>query len=451
MRWLCIWYWLAGHLLAQNPKKQKALLIAGDVSTHCLGTKDSSTVPLFSDAVSATLLSNHKQRPMIYFSLQSDASKRKLIALQKDSDTEAKLYMDGMGIFHFAIEQVCPHLKRILDQAPWHRTKIDYLVCHQASRIVCEALRSRLGLSEAQCPYSLREWGNTSSASIPMTLLQALSSELRSHSKRLILCGFGTGLCWGSMCWESQPMDFCASYRVLAQAPTAERPLVSVIVAVYEAEHRLEALVSAIDQSLKALNYELILVDDASKDKSWELIQHLSEGALHLSALRVLGIGLHQNIGQHMATYLGLTYGRGRYLVTLDDDLQHRPQYIHQLLSEARRSGAEAVYGTYNQDRSWGSKLLGSLLYATKTIRTSCSSFRLLSDDLVRKLQKSQCSYIFLEALIAAQTARISTCNLRRGPTTRRRLKLQSLAENRDRYSCFRGIYLHLYMVKRYN
>ena len=212
INWGCAGYvygvWLAGHLLAQNPKKKKALLIAGDVSTHCLGTKDSSTVPLFSDAASATLLSSHKQRPTIYFSLQSDASKRKLIALQQDSNTEAKLYMDGMGIFHFAIEQVCPHLKHILDQAPWHRTKIDYLVCHQASRIVCEALRSRLGLSEAQCPSSLREWGNTSSASIPMTLLQALSSELRSHSKRLILCGFGTGLCWGSMCWESQPMDF---------------------------------------------------------------------------------------------------------------------------------------------------------------------------------------------------------------------------------------------------
>ena len=203
---------------------------------------------------------------------------------------------------------------------------------------------------------------------------------------------------------------------MLTQAPTTERPLVSVIVAVYEAEHRLEALVSAIDQSLKALSYELILVDDASKDKSWDLIKHLSEGALHLNALRVLGIGLHQNIGQHMATYLGLTHGRGRYLVTLDDDLQHQPQYIHQLLSEAQHSGAEAVYGTYNQDRSWGSKLLGSLLYATKTIRSSCSSFRLLSDDLVHQLQKSQCSYIFLEALIAAQTTRISTCNLRRAP-----------------------------------
>ena len=213
VNWGCAGYvyglWLAAHLLAQNPTKSSALLVAGDVSTHCLSKQDSSTVPLFSDAVSATLLSRNENRPTTYFSLQSDTSKRDLITLEEASGhRRPKLHMDGMGIFQFAIEQVRPHLEHILEQEMWHRSEIDYLVCHQASRIVCEAIRSRLNLSAAQCPYSLREWGNTSSASIPITLLHTLSSELQNHSKRLILCGFGTGLCWGTMRWESRPMHF---------------------------------------------------------------------------------------------------------------------------------------------------------------------------------------------------------------------------------------------------
>ena len=203
---------------------------------------------------------------------------------------------------------------------------------------------------------------------------------------------------------------------MLTQRAPQPRPLLSVVVAVYNAAHRLETVVSTIDNCLKGISYELILVDDASRDKSWETISMLATNAQHLHTVRVLGIGLLRNIGQHMATFLGLMNGRGRYLVTMDDDLQHQPHYIHQLLDEARRSGAEAVYGTYHEQSSWGSKLLGGILSAAYVIRSDCSSFRLLSSELVDRLRGESCGYLFLEALIARQSRRISSCALRRAP-----------------------------------
>ena len=212
VNWGCAGYiygmWLVAQLLNYRPHGRKALLIAGDVSTTYLSKRDRSTVPLFSDAVSSTLLSKRKELPPAHFYLYSDASRRHDISLQSNHLGEETLHMDGMGVFHFAIDRVLPHLQHILKTGPWKKKEINYVVCHQASRIVCEAIRERLEVSCEQFPYSLKQWGNTSSASIPMTLFSSLSEQLSTSRQKLLLCGFGTGLCWGSMCWESHPFLF---------------------------------------------------------------------------------------------------------------------------------------------------------------------------------------------------------------------------------------------------
>jgi len=75
----------------------------------------------------------------------------------------------------------------------------DYLVMHQANMLMNESIRKKLKLEKEKVPYSLKDYGNTSSASIPLTLVHALKNELISKEVNLILAGFGVGLSWGSV------------------------------------------------------------------------------------------------------------------------------------------------------------------------------------------------------------------------------------------------------------
>ena len=212
VNWGCAGYiyglWLAASLLQKQPISSKALLLAGDISTHFLAKRDQSTVPLFSDAVSATLLEKKVKSPPWYVYLGSDGSQYRHIRLHSEKKNKKQtLHMDGMSVFHFALQRVVPHLQNVLQKGPWRKEEIDYFVLHQASRIVNEAVRYRLDVPLEKFPYSLAEWGNTSSATIPITILNSLSNVLSLSSKRLLLCGFGTGLSWGSLLWESQPLQ----------------------------------------------------------------------------------------------------------------------------------------------------------------------------------------------------------------------------------------------------
>ena len=214
VNWGCAGYvyglWLAGSLLQHRPKNSKALLLVGDISTQCLAKEDRRTVPLFSDAVSATLLQHVAGAPVWHIYLGSDGKQHKHITTQSsEQHPEESLQMDGMSVFQFALRKVLPHLQDVLREGPWRAGEVDYFVCHQASRIVNEALRRRLGVPLSRFPYSLGRWGNTSSATIPITLLSELDGVLSECPKRLLLCGFGTGMSWGSLLWESRPLQLC--------------------------------------------------------------------------------------------------------------------------------------------------------------------------------------------------------------------------------------------------
>ena len=416
VNWGCAGYvyglWLVGSLLQHRPVGSKAILLAGDLSTRCLSKRDQSTVPLFSDAVSATLLEKKKEAPPWYVYLGSDGKQHAHIRLQaEESHRKERLKMDGMAIFQFALQKVLPHLQCLLQRGPWHEEEIDYVVCHQASRIVNEAIRKRLGVPRKKFPYSLTYWGNTSSATIPITILTSLSDVLSLGSKRLLLCGFGTGLSWGSLLWESRPLRLF-SCSIMS---SIERPLLSVVVPVYAAERRLSLLVDTIRDALQGLSYELILIDDASRDNSWAKISDVVQKTTRLGSCSLLnGISLYQNMGQHRATFLGLCYGRGRYLATLDDDLQDPPEVLLKLLSAVQSPFVEVAYGVDNRSRSLGSRVLSKLLQTTGVLPKEASSCRLVSAELFDRLRKRRCNYLFLEALLAAETHQIAYVDIRR-------------------------------------
>ena len=114
-----------------------------------------------------------------------------------------------------------------------------------------------------------------------------------------------------------------------------------MVVPVYNSEAILPALVKRLEPALKSLakDFEVILVNDGSRDQSWKVVRELSR-----TFPFVRGINLMRNYGQHNALLCGIRAARFGTLVTMDDDLQHPPEEIHKLLAKLNE-GFEVVYG----------------------------------------------------------------------------------------------------------
>jgi undecaprenyl-phosphate 4-deoxy-4-formamido-L-arabinose transferase len=120
-----------------------------------------------------------------------------------------------------------------------------------------------------------------------------------------------------------------------------KRPSLTVVVPVYNSEPMLPALVKRLELVLARLadEYELVLVNDGSRDQSWRVIQQLAKDHDW-----VCGINLMRNYGQHNALLCGIRAARFETLVTMDDDLQHPPEELPKLLAKLQE-GFEVVYG----------------------------------------------------------------------------------------------------------
>ena len=107
--------------------------------------------------------------------------------------------------------------------------------------------------------------------------------------------------------------------------------LYSVVVPVYNSEHTLDELYRRLsdvfDHVLKR-DFELLLVDDGSKDKSWEIMKKL-----RAKDSRVKLFQMSRNFGQHPALLCGFHYVKGDFVITMDDDLQHPPEELPKMIS----------------------------------------------------------------------------------------------------------------------
>lgn len=140
---------------------------------------------------------------------------------------------------------------------------------------------------------------------------------------------------------------------------SSTRPLdVSIVVPVYKSEDCLEALVATIDAELQplGLRYEVILVNDDSPDRCWQVIESLCR-----SNLRVIGIDLRRNFGQDNAIMTGLRQTSGNVVVIMDDDLQHHPRDIPKLV-EALSEDVDVVYANFRKRNHAFWKQAGSWL-----------------------------------------------------------------------------------------
>jgi len=215
---------LMGRMMAGGAIR-KGLLLVGDVSTQTTSYKDKSTYPLFGDAGTATALEYDPNASSMAFNLQTDGSGYKAIiipdggirnlASAQSSFKEEEISegiirnryhiaLDGMAVFNFSITEVAPNIKKLLKFIDVEVDDIDYFVMHQANRIMNETIRKQLKAAPEKYPYSITEYGNTSSASIPLTIVTEISEEIASRKQRLLMSGFGVGLSWGSVVLETE-------------------------------------------------------------------------------------------------------------------------------------------------------------------------------------------------------------------------------------------------------
>ena len=180
--------------LMSASKLKKGLLLVGDTITHLLDENDQSTVPIFSDAGTATALVYDEAAEEALFNLQTDGKGCDAIQ-QKRGEC---MRMNGHQVFHFGLKEVVPNVKTTLEEKGLSVDEIDQFVFHQANKLLNESIRKKLKIPTEKVPYTLNELGNTSCATIPLTIVKALKNELESNENTCLLAGFGVGLSWGS-------------------------------------------------------------------------------------------------------------------------------------------------------------------------------------------------------------------------------------------------------------
>lgn len=107
--------------------------------------------------------------------------------------------MKGMDVFAFGITTAPKSIKKVITECDTTMDNVNFVVFHQANIKMLETIKKKLKLTDDKVPYSLSRFGNTSSASIPLTVVTELKEALKGTSKAIVGCGFGVGLSWGTI------------------------------------------------------------------------------------------------------------------------------------------------------------------------------------------------------------------------------------------------------------
>lgn len=171
----------------------KVLLCGGDTISKLTDAHDASAAPLFGDAGFALILERDESAAEIRYAFKTDGAGHAAIECKFDG----RLAMDGMDVFNFTINEVPDLIKAEMSAANVTSDSVDYLVLHQANKFVLKQVAMMTGFSMKKVPISMDRFGNTSSASIPLTLCDLAKTE--QGKKKVVMSGFGVGLSWGTL------------------------------------------------------------------------------------------------------------------------------------------------------------------------------------------------------------------------------------------------------------
>lgn len=198
---------------------KRGLLIAAETNSCNRSKSDRTVRPLFGDAATVTALEFDPDAGAMNFMFGVDGSGYQAVwtkygGMRYPTTPEAldlieyepgvsrrgtDMVVNGLDVFGFAISTPPKALKDFISAFEIDMEKQDYLILHQANKFINEKIRKSLKIPSYKVPYCLEDFGNVTSASIPLTLVTRCAGALRQRSCSLLACGFGVGLSWATM------------------------------------------------------------------------------------------------------------------------------------------------------------------------------------------------------------------------------------------------------------
>ena len=204
--------------LLSHGQLKRGLLICAETNSLNRSPKDKTVKPLFGDAATVTALEfdeNWKYPMQFNFGVDGSGYKavwteyggtRNPITPESIVEKEVEpgiirkgidMVVNGMDVFSFAIKIPPRSLMDFVEHFQIDVDKVDYLFLHQANKFIDDRIRKRLKMPEEKVPFCLQDYGNTNSASIPLTMVACKGEELQNGVFDCLGCGFGVGLAWG--------------------------------------------------------------------------------------------------------------------------------------------------------------------------------------------------------------------------------------------------------------
>lgn len=204
---------------------KRAIMFDGDCSSAWNYAKDRESKPLFGDCGTAVALEYEENITPLYFHIGTKSSdgwslvrkqgatkypftvesyeeELKMRSGEMDVKVDADT-MDGMNVFSFGISTPPKSIKKLCELTGISLEEIDKLVIHQANQMMVDKIAKKLKVESGKVPSSLKNYGNTTSASIPLTICADCHMKYSSEKIKSIACGFGVGLSWGTVYFET--------------------------------------------------------------------------------------------------------------------------------------------------------------------------------------------------------------------------------------------------------
>ncbi len=190
---------------------KKALVVGADLLTRIVDWKDRNTCILFGDAAGALVVepTEDPKRGIQRFHLQTDGAQwgmlhqpgpgsRRPITQQLLDEKQHYLFMNGREVYKFAVRALEDCCRKALDLNGVKIEEIDHVIVHQANKRIVDATLQRLGIPEEKCWMNLERYGNTSAASVPMTIDEANRAGWFKPGTIVLITAIGAGMAWGA-------------------------------------------------------------------------------------------------------------------------------------------------------------------------------------------------------------------------------------------------------------
>lgn len=204
--------------MMQGGNIRKALILDGETRSKVYSPKDRRSAFIFGDAGVAALIEKDDKYGESWFSLNSDGSRGDLIMIkgggyrnpssaqtleEKVVDEYGNIrsdeqgYMRGGDVFNFVIREIPRNIKQTLEYSGKTKEDFDYIIFHQANSFINSYIAKKMKLDTEKIPSTIEKYGNTSSVSVPLTIVSELKDKL-GGKKELLLSAFGVGMSWAT-------------------------------------------------------------------------------------------------------------------------------------------------------------------------------------------------------------------------------------------------------------